>query len=92
MKVAGFLFASSAVFVAVMVASLSGQGRNGDTRRDGQHLFERETFGGTAVHASRVTAAPRGLYPRRTRKNASRPILRIRFSSTTAATTGMATA
>ena len=46
MKVAGVLIASTAVFVAVMVASLSGQGRNGDTRRDGQHLFERETFGG----------------------------------------------
>jgi len=46
MKVAGFLIASTAVFVAVMVASLSGQGRNGGTRRDGQQLFERETFGG----------------------------------------------
>ena len=46
MKVAGFLIASTAAFVAVMVASLSGQGRNGDTRRDGQQLFERETFGG----------------------------------------------
>ena len=46
MKIGTFVSASTGVFVAVMVASLSGQGRTGDTRRDGQQLFERETFGG----------------------------------------------
>ena len=34
------------VFVGVMVTSLSGQGPSVDNRRDGQRLFERETFGG----------------------------------------------
>jgi hypothetical protein len=33
-------------FLGAMVTSLSGQGTSVGNRRDGQHLFERETFGG----------------------------------------------
>ena len=33
-------------FVGVLVTTLSGQGRSGSNRPDGQQLFERETFGG----------------------------------------------
>lgn len=33
-------------FCSVMATSLSGQGTSVGNRRDGQHLFERETFGG----------------------------------------------
>jgi cytochrome c peroxidase len=38
--------AFSAMFVGAMVGSVSGQGTSVGNRRDGQHLFERETFGG----------------------------------------------
>jgi hypothetical protein len=34
------------LFVSVLVATLSGQGRNGTNLRNGQQLFDQETFGG----------------------------------------------
>jgi len=47
MKRATYLFgAFTVLFLGAMVSSLSGQGNSVGNRRDGQHLFERETFGG----------------------------------------------
>jgi len=34
------------VFLGVLVTTLSGQGQSGSNRKDGQQVFERETFGG----------------------------------------------
>ena len=53
------------MFVAALVTSLSGQGHAVDTRKDGKHLFERETFGGNGrtcltCHSSKTgTVSPK---------------------------------
>jgi len=46
MKVQSLVSAFTVVFLGVTVTSLSGQGSSVGNRRDGQRLFEQETFGG----------------------------------------------
>jgi hypothetical protein len=81
-----------AAFVCVMATSVSGQGSSVGNRRDGQQLFERETFGGngrtclTCHSRATGTVSPEDVQAR------FQSIPRIRSSSTMAATTGRATA
>ena len=42
----GLLGVFTAVFLGALVTTLSGQGKSVGNRKDGKHLFERETFDG----------------------------------------------
>jgi hypothetical protein len=89
-------------FVGVVVTSLSAQGQSENDRRDerrredslkdGQRLFERETFGGNGRTCLTCHSRKTGTVSPQDAQNDFRPTLGIRYSFTTAATMGTATA
>jgi len=87
----GLLGVFTAVFLGALVTTLSGQGKSVGNRKDGKHLFERETFDGNGrtcltCHSSETGTVSPADAQRRFAANPGTPC-----SSTMAATTATGT-